>query len=381
MTADAAPARLDIAHHFASLPDPRHPAFRDHHLLGDILVIGLSAMLTGAESWDAIAAFGGEKHAWLLSIGLSLPNGIPAHDTFNRVFAALDPAAFQRCFRSWITAVCKALGLGHVPVDGKALRGSRSPDGTCLHTVSAWAREQRLSLAQVTVADKGNEITAIPRLLELLDLKGALVSIDAIGCQKEIARQVIDQGGDYLLAVKENQPTLHHDIQAMLDRAEEANFAVPGCTVCGGEDESGHGRKECRSYTLFTDLSALTTKGEWPGLKAVLVAARERQVGGKVSHELAFYISSSAKGVEALGACARGHWGIENSCHWALDVVFGEDRCRTRAGNAAQNLGWLRRRALALLRQDRSKGSLPTKRLRAALSDDFRLHLLNILSE
>jgi len=378
----AAPARLEIAYHFAGLPDPRHPAFRDHHLLGDILVIALSAVLAGAQSWDAIAAFGVEKRAWLLSLGLSLPNGIPSHDTFNRVFAALDPAAFQRCFAGWIKAVCSALGLRHIPIDGKALRGSRGPEGSCLHSVSAWAREQRLTLAQVAVEGKGNEITAIPQLLALLDLRGALVSIDAIGCQREIARQIVEAGGDYLLAVKENQPTLHRDIQAMLDRAVEAGFALPGCSLCGGEDESGHGRQECRSYALFTDLSGLSSRGEWPGLKAVLVAARERRVGGgEVSHEQAFYISSRAGGAEELAGAARGHWEIENGCHWVLDVVFGEDRCRARQGNAALNLGWLRRMALALLRQDQSKGSLPTKRLRAALSDDFRRHLLNLLSQ
>jgi predicted transposase YbfD/YdcC len=380
VTAAAAPAPLDIAHHFAGLPDPRHPAFRDRHLLGDVLVIALSAVLSGAQSWDAIAAFGRRKEAWLRSLGLTLPSGIPAHDTFNRIFAALDPDAFGACFAGWAAAACGAAGLRHVPIDGKAARGSRGPGGTCLHTVSAWAREQRLTLAQVAVDGKSNEITAIPQLLALLDLKGALVSIDAIGCQKEIAGQVVDAGGDYLLQVKENQPTLYDDIRAALGRAIEQDFAVAGCSVCGGQQEVGHGRTECRSYTLLTDLSGLSTRGEWPGLKAVLVAARERQQGGKVSHEVAFYISSSGLPVDVLGGCARGHWDIENGCHWVLDVVFGEDRCRARAGNAAQDLGWLRRTALGLLNRDESKGSLPTKRFEAALSDDFRRHLLHPLS-
>src|SRR5262249_16354641 len=180
-----APAPLDIAHHFAALPDPRHPAFRGRHRLGDILVIALSAVLSGADSWDAIAAFGAAKQAWLRSLGLELPHGTPSHDTFNRLFAALDPLAFQHGFTSWINAVCAALGLRPAPIDGKALRGSAGPGGTCLHLVSAWAAERRLSLAQVAVPAGGNEVTAIPELLELLDLHGALVSIDAIGCQKE----------------------------------------------------------------------------------------------------------------------------------------------------------------------------------------------------
>jgi hypothetical protein len=210
--------RLDIAHHFAKVPDPRHPAFCEHHRLGDILVIALSAVVCGAKSWDGIAAFGVEKEKWLRWVGLTLPHGIPSHDTFNRLFAALDPLAFQDAFTSWINTVCHSLGFCHLPVDGKTLRGTRGPDGTCLHLVSAWAAQHRLTLAQVAVADKSNEITAIPALLSMLYLQGALVSIDALGCQKAIATQIRDQGGDYLLAVKDNQPTLYDDVEnCMLD--------------------------------------------------------------------------------------------------------------------------------------------------------------------
>ena len=219
--APPAPAPLDIGHHFAALPDPRHPAFRDHHLLGDVLVIALCAVLGGARSWDAIAGFGRAKESWLRSLGLALPNGPPAHDTSNRVFAALDPVAFQGCFAGWVNAACGALGFIHIPVDGKTLRGSRGPDGTALHLVSAWAAAQRLTLAQVAVADKSNEITAIPELLKLLDLRGALVSIDALGCQKAIAAQVIGQGGDYLLAVKDNQPHMAEALGQAFARAEQ----------------------------------------------------------------------------------------------------------------------------------------------------------------
>jgi predicted transposase YbfD/YdcC len=374
----AAPDRLDIAHHFAALPDPRHPAFRDHHLLGDILVIGLSAVLAGAESWDGIAAFGLAKEDWLRSLGLALPNGVPSHDTFNRVFAALDPRAFQAAFTGWINSIIAALGFCHIPIDGKALRGARGPGGTCLRLVSAWAARQRLTLAQVAVAEGGNEVTALPELLRLLDLHGALVSIDAAGCQKDIAAQVRSAGGDYLLAVKENQPTLYGDVQECFARAHEGGFAGPGCDSFVTR-EAGHGRQEERRTFVLYEPAGLSTQGEWADLHAVVQVIRTRRAGGEETDEVSYYISSSAAPAAALAEGVRGHWGIENGQHWCLDVLFGEDRCRARQGNAAVNLAWLRRMALSLLRQDDSKGSIPTKRLRAALDDDFRRHLLNLL--
>ena len=373
-----APARLDIAHHFAALPDPRHPAFRDHHRLGDILVIALCAALSGARSWDAIARFGRSKEAWLRSLGLTLPNGPPAHDTFNRVFAALDPLAFQHCFTSWINAVCDTLGFVHIPVDGKAVRGSRGPDGTALHLVSAWAAEHRLSLAQVAVPDGGNEITAIPQLLRLLDLHGALVSIDAIGCQKAIAQQIRDGGGDYLLAVKDNQPTLHADIRAAFARALAAGLEGAWHDLFVTE-ETGHGRHEGRVYLVLYEPDGLSTAGQWADLKAVVRVVRARRVAGEESVEEAYYISSSTAPAARLAEGIRAHWGIENGQHWCLDVLFGEDRCRSRQGNAAENLAWLRKMVLSLLRHDGGKDSAPTKQLRAALEDDYRLHLLNLL--
>jgi len=369
---------LDIAHHFANLPDPRHPAFRDHHLLGDVLVITLCAMLSGARSWDAIARFGRSKETWLRSIGLALPNGPPAHDTFHRIFAAMDPLAFQHCFTRWINAVCDTLGFLHIPVDGKTLRGSRGPDGTALHLVSAWAAEHRLTLAQVAVEDKGNEITAIPEVLRLLDLHGALVSIDAIGCQKAIAQQIREAGGDYLLAVKDNQPTLHADIQAAFDKALAVDLEGVRHDLFVTE-ETGHGRSEERVYVVLYEPEGLSTAGEWPGLQAVVQVWRTRRVGDEESMEEAHYISSSASAAAELAEGIRAHWGIENGQHWCLDVLFGEDRCRSRQGNAAENLAWLRKMVLSLLRQDKSKDSAPTKQLRAALEDDYRLHLLNLL--
>jgi predicted transposase YbfD/YdcC len=257
---------LDIAHHFRDLPDPRHPAFRERHRLSDLLVIALAALLSGADSWDAMAAFGRSKEVWLRLLGLTLPNGIPSHDTFNRIFAALHPGAFQSCFTAWINAVCGELGFCHIPIDGKSVRGSRGPDGTCLHLVSAWAGIHRLSLGQVAVSDKSNEITAIPQLLRLLELKGALVTIDALGCQKEIARQIVEGGGDYLLAVKDNQPTLHADVAAC--------FAVVSVEVRGDASrtqEVSHGRCEEREYTVLYDPPGLSTREEWQGQRRLLI--------------------------------------------------------------------------------------------------------------
>ena len=379
-TAPSNPTPLDIAHYFPSLPDPRHPAFRDYHLLRDILVIALSAVLSGAKSWDAIAAFGRTKEPWLRSLGLSLPHGIPAHDTFNRIFAALDPLAFQRCFRGWIDAIGQALGWRHIPIDGKAVRGSRGPDGTCLHLVSAWAAQQRLTLAQVAVQDKSNEITAIPELLALLQLRGALVSIDAMGCQKDIAQQIRNQGGDYLLGLKDNQPTLKADVEARFLQAYETDFAGLKHDLFRTE-EVGHGRHEERVYRVLYQPSGLSTADEWVDLKAVIQVIRTRRQGDQESTEVSYYISSSTAAAAVLAEGIRGHWGIENGQHWCLDVLFGEDGCRTRQGNAAQNLAWLRKMALALLRHDDSKGSVPTKQLQAALSDDYRAHLLHLLLE
>jgi predicted transposase YbfD/YdcC len=373
-----AQAPPDIAHHFAEVPDPRHWAFRTRPVMSDMLVIALCAVLCGARSWDAIAAFGRSKQAWLRSIGLKLPNGIPSHHTFNRLFATLDPLAFQRSFSSWITAVCRALGVSHIPVDGKALRGAAGPDGTCLHLVSAWAAQHRLTLAQVAVEDKSNEITAIPELLKMLDLHGALVSIDAIGCQKEIAKQIRAEGGDYLLAVKDNQPTLHNDIIACFEQAYEREFEGLKHDIFTLKERS-HGRDEQRICTVLYEPGGLSTKEEWVDLAAVMQVVRLRRQSDKESDEVGYYISSSTASARRLAEGARAHWGIENGQHWCLDVLLGEDRCRTRQGNAAENLAWLRKMVLSLLSRDQSKGSVPTKQLRAALEDDYRLHLLNIL--
>jgi predicted transposase YbfD/YdcC len=371
--------RLDIAHHFAAVQDPRDLRFTTH-LLSDILTIALCAMLSGAKSFEDMAAFGRTKTTWLRSLGLTLPHGIPAHDTFRDLFRHLAPAAFQDCFTAWINAVCAHLGVKHVQIDGKSLRGSRGIDGTCLHLVSAWVGANALTLGQVAVEDKSNEITAIPKLLKLLELEGALVSIDAMGCQKDIAQTIRDTGADYLLQVKGNQPILEADINASIDAALAADFVGFEHDVWVNE-RRGHGREEEQVCLVMYNLEGLSTRQDWVDLQAIIRVSRTTWERGKETFEVAHYISSRRGSAEELGSATRGHWGIENGLHWVLDVIFREDDSRLKDRTAATNLGMLRRVIASLFRQDHSKGSVSGKVLRAAWDDEFRLHLLDLLSD
>ena len=358
---------VSVGRLFADLPDPRVERTRKH-ALADILVITLAATIAGAESFEAVAAFGRAKRDWLARF-LPLANGIPSADTFGRVFARLDPQAFGACVAGWMAGVCEAAGLKHIAVDGKAVRSApRNTFSGCLHLVSAWAAENRLILGQQAVADGSHEIAAIPELLRVLDLKGALVTIDAAGCQKEIARQVRDQGGDYLLAVKGNQPTLHDAVYAVFDRACEADFA--GVKHDGSEEaDDAHGRHEERYVTVVYEPKGLPP--EWPDVAAVVLVGREREVKG-VRTDTAHYFVTSLRGTAAeLGRLIRRHWSIENELHWTLDVTFREDASRTRAEHAGANLGLVRRVAVSLLKQDPGKDSMPTRRFRAALDERY----------
>jgi len=370
---------LDILHHFARVQDPRDARFVTHPL-GDLLTIALCAMLSGAKSFEDMAVFGRAKEAWLRALGLTLPHGIPSHDTFRDLFRHLAPAAFQDCFTAWINAVCAQVGVQHVQIDGKAQRGSRGLDGTCLHLVSAWVGANSLTLGQVAVEDKSNEITAIPKLLKLLELKGALVSIDAMGCQKDIARAIRDREADYLLQVKGNQPTLEADINASVAAALAADFVGVEHDVWVQESR-GHGREEERVCLVLYNLEHLSTRAEWADVQAIVRVSRTRWKGDQETFEVAHYLSSRRGSAEELGSAARGHWGIENGLHWVLDVIFREDDSRLKDRTAAENLGMLRRVVVSLLRQDQSKGSASGKLLRAAWDDEFRLHLLHLLSD
>jgi predicted transposase YbfD/YdcC len=368
---------LSVARYFADLPDPRVDRTKKHSL-GDILVIALAATVAGADSWAEVERFGESKEGWLKGF-LALPNGIPSHDTFYRVFARLDPQAFGRCVAGWVGAVCEAAGLRHVAVDGKAVRSA--PRGTfsgCLHLVSAWAAENRLILGQEAVADGSHEIAAIPQLLKVLDLHGALVTIDAAGCQREIARQVREQGGDYLLAVKGNQPNLRDAVHAVFERACEGGFA--GVKHDGHESVAdGHGRHEERYTTVIYDPEGLPPG--WPGVAAVILVGREREVKGRNASTAHYYVTSLRATAAELGELVRRHWSVENELHWCLDVAFGEDGNRTAAGHAGANLGLVRRAAASLLQQDPAKGSIKAKRLQAGWDDDYRLRVLQGFTE
>jgi predicted transposase YbfD/YdcC len=368
---------LSLLEHFADLPDPRVERTRKHQL-GDVLVVALCAVIAGAQSWEQIEAFGHARLPWLRRF-LALPHGVPSHDTFNRVFAALDQAAFARCFGRWMASLAEACGLKAIAIDGKAVRASAKATACgCLHLVSAWAVENRLILGQQEVAEGSNETAAIPELLRVLDLKGALVSSDAAGCHKKIAALVLEQGGDYLLAVKDNQPTLRRACEELISSAIEGDFAGLRYDTHSSVDQ-GHGRQEERYVTVIYDPPGLPEG--WPDVRAVVYVARERVVQGARSSELAIYLSSRAGKARQMGERVRGHWGIENGLHWVLDVVFQEDRSNNTSGNAGANLALLRRAALSLLKRTPGKDTIPTKRMKAAWDEDFLLEVLGGISQ
>ena len=357
---------------FADVPDPRRETRNKLHLLSDILVLATCAVIGGAESWDGIAVFGRAKEAFFRRF-LPLENGIPSPDTFERVFAKLDPTAFAAAFGRWLTAALGTTGLVPIAIDGKSVRGSKKATSTgCLHLVSAWATEARLTLGQVSVPDGSNEIAVIPELLAALELKGSVVTLDAAGCQKAIARQIRDQGGDYVLAVKGNQPALHAAVERVFAAACEAGFE--GVAHDGhGSGEVGHGRAEERYAVMISDPTGLPP--EWPDVAAVVQVSRERTVGDRTATTTHYYVTSRRGTAAELAGLIRGHWGIE-SMHWVLDVVYGEDDSRTRVGHAGANLAMIRKVAISLTRRAPGKQSGVTKRLKAGWDDEFLLQLL-----
>lgn len=356
---------------FDDLPDPRRETANKLHGLTDILAIATCAVIGGAESWEAIAEYGRTKADFFRRF-LPLDNGIPSPDTFERVFAKLAPGSFAQAFGRWMAGACEATGLVPIAIDGKAARRAKRNTATgCLTVVSAWATENRLTLGQVAVPDGSNEIGVIPELLRTLDLAGAIVTIDAAGCQVENAEIIRGRGGHYLLAVKDNQPTLRAAVERVVEAACEADFVG----VSGGEEvEDGHGRHEERYVSVFGKPEGIPA--DWPDVAAVVQVNREREVGGERTCTSHYYLTSYAGTAAEMAAFVRGHWGIENGLHWVLDVVFREDDSRVRAGHAGANLAMVRRVAVALLKRAPGKGTTPTKRLKAGWDDDYLLQVL-----
>jgi len=365
------PASLPLVRHFRSLKDPRIVA-RTTHSLQTILVITICAVIAGAEDFQQVAVFAEKRKDWL-SRFLDLSNGLPSHDTYERVFARLDPVAFQKCFARWMTAWYTKLTGKQLAIDGKAVCGSASPTKgfRALHLVNVWATQADLCLGLVACDEDSNEITAIPRLLDLLDLKGALVSLDAGGCQKKIAEQIIEQDGDYLMVVKKNQETLFDEIEAYFRKQLGSGFKGSGLSSYEKE-EQGHGRWENRLVVVSEDLEGIAERANWPGLKVIGMCHSQRKVGTKdTTSEIRFFIGSKKAKARYYAKGLRNHWRVENNLHWRLDVVFGEDDGRVQQRNAAANLAVVRRLALNLVKHEKSEMSVAKKRFAAALDTNY----------
>jgi predicted transposase YbfD/YdcC len=365
-----------ILKHFESLPDPRHTRNR-RHLLIDVITIAVCGVLVGCSGPSAIQRWAKAKENWLREL-LALPNGIPSRDCIRRVLGALKPEAFQACFQSWMASLVSEATRPTIAIDGKTMRRShdRIRGLGPLHLVSAWASEHGLALGQVATEEKSNEITAIPELIDRIDVKGAIVTIDAMGCQKEIAQKIVDAKGDYVLAVKDNQPKLHEAIKDLFgDERQGDLLKMPHRQH--QTSEKGHGRKDERCYVLAKIPRDFPLKNQWPSVKAVGMAVRvTEQSDGTTSGDERYFIISRYLSGKRFAQAVRGHWGIENSLHWVLDVTFDEDQNRTRERRMADNLSWLRRFAISLLKRHPSKHSIKGKSQIAGWSNEFLMEVL-----
>jgi predicted transposase YbfD/YdcC len=356
--------------YFSQIPDPRIDRCKAH-LLEDIIFITIAAVISGAETWNEIESYGESKESWLRE-HLRLPNGIPSHDTFNRFFSLLSPEVFEEAFLSWVRTISSLTDGEVVSIDGKTIRGSRGSGGKhAIHMVSAWANANRLSLGQIKVDKKSNEITAIPKLLDVLVLKGCFVTIDAMGCQRDIAEKIISKEADYILAVKGNQGILEENVEDTVRFTQVSSQWE--------EEDFGHGRIETRHCFLYKDLSFIENASHWKSLSAVVKIESTRYIKstGKEEKQTRFYITSSDASAEIIGKAVRSHWGIENQLHWQLDVSFFEDQSRKRDGHAVQNFSLINRIALNLLKNEQSKnGSVKGKRLTAGWDNEYLLKIL-----
>jgi predicted transposase YbfD/YdcC len=365
--------------HFEGLADPRTGNAKAHIFL-EILIIAILAMICGADGWSDIELFGKNKKEWLKTF-LELPKGIPSHDTFGRVFAKIKPAEFQKHFIDWVRAV-EELTVGQViAVDGKKLRRSYDQEAgkAAIYMVSAWATHNQLVLGQTQVAEKSNEISAIPELLRLLDISGCIVTIDAIGTQTEITDTIIKGGGDYLLAVKENQGHLFEDVQCLFDVDVAQGMKYAQYSYAKSVNK-GHGRietRECWATDWDEHLSLLRKRHQWKGLKSVVRIVSQRQIGETIEVQTRYFISSLLADAKTILKVKRSHWKIENQVHWVLDIAFREDESRVRTDHAAENLAVLRHMALNLLKNEKSaKGGIHAKRLQAGWNNDYLLAIL-----
>jgi predicted transposase YbfD/YdcC len=376
----ADPTNASIVEHFRTLEDPRIARTKKHLLL-DILVIAVCTLLTGGEGFQDMELFGKSKRAWLQTF-LALPHGIPSHDTFGRVFARLNPKRFQECFLAWTQAVAQLTKGALVSLDGKTVRASfdRATASSPLHMLSAWCSEQGgLVLGQIKTEEKSNEITAIPDLLQLLAIKGCIVTIDAMGCQTAIAGQIRDQGGDYLLALKKNHKKAYTAIKAHFQQQIEHNLPWRNADNFFDAFDNTHGRRVRRRVWVMTDLETLPALKKWPGLQAVIAVETIRMAHKQapVTSDYRFYLSSLPRSATAFVTMIRQHWDIENKLHWSLDVTFNEDSCRIRQEHAPENVVSLRHIALNLLRQESSHHiSLRQKRLLCSLDEHYLLMVL-----
>jgi predicted transposase YbfD/YdcC len=376
--------KLSLIAHFQDLPDPRVNRTKDHDLI-DILVIAICTLLCGGESFNDMEDFGKAKEDWFKTF-LKLRHGIPSHDTFNRVFAALDPQAFLDCFLRWTQSLRQAVNREIVALDGKALRRALNRKGSLKYIVSAWAEDNGLVLGQLKVADKSNEITALPELLRVLELSGCIVTVDAMGCQKNIAKEIQEADADYVLALKGNQEVVHEEVKSFLDVAVAERAAQPrrpsraAATLAVWETvEKDHGRIEIRRYYQSAVLDWFADRAKWAGLQTVGMVEAIREVNGQRTVERRYYLSSLPLDVATFARAVRGHWGVENKLHWVLDVQMREDQSRARAGYAAENLATLRRLALNLLRREKTKKrGVKGKQLNAGWNHAYLLRLLGV---
>ena len=371
--------KITISDHFTNLPDPRVERTKQH-LLIDIITIAICAVICGADSWVSMETYGQAKQQWLQQF-LELPNGIPSHDTFARVFARIDPQQFQECFLHWIKSISKITDGEVIAIDGKTLRRSydKSNDKAAIHMVNAWASANRLVLGQRKVDKKSNEITAIPELIKVLDVAGCIVTIDAMGCQKSIVKLITQKQGDYIITLKKNQKNLYKNVEQLFKDAISKKFDGYSHSSYHTR-EVNHGREEIRHYLMLQDITEkIDPKHEWANFNSIGMVESVRTVNNKTTVETRYYICSLRSNAEKLGTSIRSHWGVENSLHWVLDVTFREDDCRIRKDNAPTNFAVLRRIAINLLSQEKSKKmGIKNKQFLAAMDNNYLSQVLQI---